>query len=182
MFQKFSLVAATVVTLVSLNSSAQYMGLEVGVRQQSVSAEAAGVGTNTEMALQFGLAGAFPISEALLFRTGFLYTQRPITVKGTPDIKYTFNYLDIPLTLMWKFNEFGGVYGGVNLAMVASADCSNCGAASVDKKSLMPLVIGGTFKFAPNLGIDVYYEMANQINDSFKEGRAVGANLLVTFD
>jgi hypothetical protein len=103
-------------------------------------------------------------------------------VKGlVTDTKYTFNYLDIPVTLMWKFNDFGGAYAGVNVAMVASADCDNCG-TTPDKKSAMPFVIGGAFKFAPNFGIDVYYEMLNKFNDSFKDGRAVGANLLITFD
>lgn len=184
MFQKFAIGLSTLVTFLSINSFAQYMGVEVGVRQQSTSAVTAGVSTNTEMAMQFGLVGAFAISEPILFRTGFLYTQRPVTVKGTAsDTKFTFNYFDIPLTLMWKFNEFGGVYGGVNLALIASADCSGLACpASVDKKGAMPLVIGGTFKFAPNFGVDVYYEALNNVNDSFKDGRAVGANLLITFD
>ncbi|MBC7372132.1 MAG: outer membrane beta-barrel protein [Bdellovibrionaceae bacterium] len=184
MFQKIALVLTTVMTLISINSSAQYMGLEVGVRQQSASSETAGVSTNTEMAMQFGLVGAFLITEPILFRTGFLYTQRPITVKGAAsDTKYTFNYFDIPLTLLWKFNEFGGVYGGVNLSLIASGDCSGVACpTSVDKKGAMPLVIGGTFKFAPNFGIDVYYEALAKVNDSFKDGRAVGANLLITFD
>ena len=184
MFQKLALAITTVLTFVSIQSFAQYMGVEVGVRQQSATAENANVSTNTEMAMQFGLVGAFAISEPILFRTGFLYTQRPITAKlNTLESKYTFNYFDIPLTLMWKFNEFGGVYGGVNLALIASADCSGVGCpASVDKKGAMPLVIGGTFKFAPNFGIDVYYEALSKFNDNFKDGRAVGANLLITFD
>jgi hypothetical protein len=44
------------------------------------------------------------------------------------------------------------------------------------------LVVGGSFKFAPNVGVDVYFEAMDKINDDFKEGRAVGANLLITFD
>ena len=175
----FNLLALTVI---SYRAQAQFMGFEAGVRQQSATAETVGVSTNTEMAFQFGLIGAFPLQDKFLFRSGFLYTQRPITVKGTPDQKYSFNYFDIPLTFLWKFNDNGGVYGGFNLALVASADCSSCGNTSVDKKSAMPLVIGGTFKFAPDFGIDVYYEMMNKVNDDFKEARAVGANLLITID
>jgi len=182
MFQKLAVLTTAVVALISMNASAQYMGLEVGVRQQSSEAVAAGVSTSTEMAYQFGLIGAFPMSEALLFRSGFFYTQRPVTTKvGVVKNKYSFNYFDIPLTVMWKLNEFGGVYGGVNLALAASADCDNC-ATSPEKKGAMPLVIGGTFKFAPSFGVDVYYEAIGKIGEDFEKGSAVGANLLVTFD
>lgn len=182
MLRRIAFFSLVLVTFISFKSQAQFMGFEAGIRQQSATAETAGVSTNTEMAYQFGLVGAFPLQDKFLFRSGFLYTQRPITVKGSPDQKYSFNYFDIPLTFLWKFNEFGGVYGGFNLSLVASADCSSCGNTSVDKKSAMPLVIGGTFKFAPDFGIDVYYEMLSKVNDSFKEARTVGANLLITFD
>jgi hypothetical protein len=182
LFHKLALVTASVITLVSLTSQAQFMGVEVGVRQQSASSEVAGQSINSEMGLQFGLTGALSITEVLLFRSGFLYTQSPFTIKGSPEQKYTFNYLEIPLTLMWKFSELGGVYGGVNLALPVSADCTNCGNTSVDKKTQTPWVIGGSFKFAPNFGVDVYYEMLSKVNDSFKDASAVGANLLITFD
>jgi hypothetical protein len=182
MFQKLAMITTALVTLISFQASAQFMGVELGVRQQSASSSVAGVSTSTEMAYQFGLVGAFPMTEILLFRSGFLYTQRPITAKvGTATTKYSINYFDIPLTVLWKLNDFGGVYGGVNLALAASADCDNC-SGSVEKKGAMPLVIGGSFKFAPNFGVDVYFEALEKFNDAFKEGRAVGANLLITFD
>ncbi|HEY8270375.1 MAG TPA: outer membrane beta-barrel protein [Pseudobdellovibrionaceae bacterium] len=182
MFQKLATITIAFVTLISFHASAQFMGVELGVRQQSASPVATGISTNTEMAYQFGLVGAFPMVDNFLFRSGFLYTQRPVTAKiGTATTKYTFNYFDIPLTVLWKLNDFGGVYGGVNLSLVASADCDNCG-TTVDKKGAMPLVVGGSFKFAPNVGVDVYFEAMDKINDDFKEGRAVGANLLITFD
>ncbi|MGZ3744622.1 MAG: outer membrane beta-barrel protein [Pseudobdellovibrionaceae bacterium] len=182
MFQKLASVTIAFVTLISFHASAQFLGLELGIRQQSATASTVGITTNTEMAYQFGLVAAFPMVNTLSFRSGFLYTQRPITAKiGTTTTKYTFNYFDIPLTVLWKLNDFGGVYGGVNLALAASADCDNCG-VTVDKKGAMPLVIGGTFKFAPDVGLDVYFEAMNKFNDDFKDGRAVGANLLITFD
>jgi len=181
-YQKSALMMITLMTLASLNAGAEFMGVELGVRQQSATAETTGISTSAEMAYQFGLVGAFPISENLAFRSGFLYTQRPVTTKsGTTTTKYSFNYFDIPVTLLWKLNDFGGVYGGVNVALAASADCDNCN-ASVEKKGALPLVIGGSFKFAPSLGVDVYYEAMNKIGESFKQGSAVGANLLITFD
>lgn len=182
MFQKLALLTTAVLAIISIDASAQYMGLEVGVRQQSASAVAAGVSTSTEMAYQFGLVGAFPMTETFLFRSGFLYTQRPVTAKvGTTTSKYNYNYFDIPLTVLWKLNDFGGVYGGLNLALAASADCDNCATSPV-KKGAAPVVIGGTFKFAPSFGVDVYYEAIGKIGEDFEKGSAVGANLLITFD
>lgn len=182
MFQKLALVTTALVAFISLNASAQYMGVEVGVRQQSADSKTAGTSTSTEMAYQFGLVGAFPMTETFLFRSGFLYSQRPVTAKvGAVKNKYTYNYFDIPVTVLWKMNDFGGVYGGVNVALAASADCDNC-TTSPEKKGAMPLVIGGTFKFAPNFGVDVYYEAIGKIGEEFEKGSAVGANLLITFD
>lgn len=181
-FQKTAALLAPAILFFSFQASAQFMGVEAGVRQQSADSNTAGVSTNTEMAYQFGLVGAFPMTDSLLFRSGFLYTQRPVTVKvGTVNQKYTYNYVDIPLTILWKMNDFGGVYGGVNVAMAASADCDSC-ATKPNKGGAMPLVIGGTFKFAPSFGVDVYYEAMSKVGDEFKEARAVGANLLITFD
>lgn len=182
MFQKLAVLTTAFVALISLNASAQYMGVELGVRQQSADAVAAGVSTSTEMAYQFGLVGTFPMTETFMFRSGFFYTQRPVTAKvGTAKAKYTYNYFDIPLTFLYKLNDFGGVYGGVNVALAASADCDTC-TTSPDKKGAMPLVIGGTFKFAPSFGVDVYYEAIGKIGEDFEKGSAVGANLLITFD
>jgi hypothetical protein len=65
---------------------------------------------------------------------------------------------------------------------VASADCSGFCAGGTDKTGATPLVIGGTFKFAPNFGIDVYYENLDNSDHYYNPQRAVGANLLITFD
>ena len=87
MLRKFAVLNLLALAVISFRAQAQFMGVEAGVRQQSATAEAVGVSTNTEMAFQFGLIGAFPLQDKFFFRSGFLYTQRPITVKGTPDQK-----------------------------------------------------------------------------------------------
>lgn len=179
---KISCFLTSVVLLFSLNANAQFFGVEAGIRQQSAESNTTGVSTSSEMGYQFGLVGAFSMTETFLFRSGFLYTQRPVSEKvGLTTAKATYNYLDIPLTVLWKVNDFGGVYAGVNVAMTVSADCTGCSTAPT-KKEMMPLVIGGSFKFAPNFGVDVYYEAGEKLGGEFKQARAVGANLLITFD
>jgi len=180
---KTALILSSTLAFVSLSASAvDLTGIEAGIRQQSASSETVGMTTSTEMAYQFGIVGVFPMSERIGFRSGFFYTQRPVTTKfGATTTKYTFNYFDIPATIIMNVNDYGGVYAGVNVGLAASADCDNCG-VSVDKKGVTPFVIGGMFKFGPGFGVDVYYEMTGKQNDSFKDASAVGANLLITFD
>lgn len=185
MLQKIGLSLASLLVFFSLQSQAQYLGLELGIRQQSASSPDGTV--SSSMGYQFGGTGAVAIAEKVLFRSGFLYTQRPVTVAtGGVNYDYHFNYLDVPLTLMWKFTDYGGIYAGVNLGLIVSADCDNCQTGAYPppptKSTITPFVIGGSFKFAPDFGVDVYYESVSKIIDRITSGTAVGANLLITFD
>lgn len=154
-------------------------GLEVGIRQQSGDVNTPNT-AKSKMGLQFGATAHFPIAGALHLRTGMLYTQRPlISQSGTVETDINMNYLDIPLALMYKFEEYAGVFAGVSLAM--NLDKS---AGITDVKSpLIPILLGFSFKFAPNLGGTLYYESASgEAASGLKDYRAVGANLMITFD
>ncbi|MEK2689670.1 outer membrane beta-barrel protein [Bdellovibrio sp. GT3] len=164
-------------------------GLEVGVRSQSGDTDASGVSTDSQTAMQFGMFGILPISGPWNVRTGLLYTQRPLVLKsGGSDGKVEMNYVDIPLNIMYKFEDYAGVYLGVNLAINMDKKCSlnNCNVTDVTSP-LIPLTVGASFKFAPNFGLNVYFESASGKaamagGAELKNYRAVGANLLVTFD
>ncbi|WP_413559510.1 outer membrane beta-barrel protein [Bdellovibrio sp. HCB209] len=164
-------------------------GLEVGVRSQSGDTDAVGGSTDSQTAMQFGIFGIMPISGPWNLRTGLLYTQRPLIEKvGGVENKIDMNYVDIPVNIMYKFEEYAGVYLGVNLAMNMDKKCgaANCTIGDV-ASPLIPLTVGASFKFAPNLGLNVYFESAGgkvavTNNHDLKNYRAVGANLLVTFD
>lgn len=155
-------------------------GLEVGIRQQSGDVD--GGSTESQMGMQFGATAHFPISGPWHLRTGMLYTQRPLTVKGTPDNKITMNYLDVPVAIMYKFEEYAGVFAGVSLGLNLDKD-SDVGTVNDVKSPLIPLLLGVSFKFAPNLGATLYYENASgEAAEGLKNYRAVGANLMITFD
>lgn len=158
-------------------------GLEVGIRQQSGDAEAAGADGKAEMGYQFGVTGHFPISGPWHLRSGMLYTQRPLTVEsGGTDNKVTMTYLDVPVALMYKFEEYAGVFAGVSLGLHLNSD-ADTGSVQDEKSPLVPLILGASFKFAPQLGVAVYYESASgDVADGLKNYRAVGANLMITFD
>ena len=163
-------------------------GLEFGVRSQSGDVDG-GASTDSKTAAQFGVFGIMPISGAWNLRTGLLYTQRPLTVKiSGSDYNVDLSYVDIPLNVMYKFEDYAGVYLGVNLAINMDKKCSaqNCMISDV-ASPLIPLTVGAAFKFTPNLGLNVYFETASGKVASISafdltNYRAIGANLLLTFD
>lgn len=178
------LVITFLVTLGLISSTAMAeidYGLEVGTRQQSGDAES-GVATKSRMGMQFGVTGHMPISGAIHLRTGMLYTERSIILQSTPENKVAMNYLDVPLALMFKFEEYAGVYLGISLALNLDKS-AEVGTVTDVKSPLTPLLFGASFKFAPNYGLALYYESSSgEVAKGLKDYRAVGANLMITFD
>lgn len=179
--KKLTLALVSVVGMMASPALADIdFGLEVGIRQQS--GDVPNGSTDSQMGLQFGGFAHIPISEPLHLRTGMLYTQRNIVVKGATDNKVTMNYLDIPVALMYKFEEYAGVYAGVSLAMNLDKKADS-GPVNDVKSPLIPFILGATFKFAENLGAGIYYETSSgEAADGLENYRAVGANLMITFD
>ena len=180
--KKFVLIALSVLGLSSVSLADTDYGLEVGIRQQSGDYDVAS--TDSQNGIQFGGFAHFQLVEKLHFRTGMLYTQRPLLVKtGGGDTKIMMTYLDVPVALMYKFEEGAGIYGGISLAMKLNATADQGGDPTGVKSPLTPLIFGAFFKFHPNFGVNIYYESASdKVADNLKNFRAVGANLMITFD
>lgn len=158
-------------------------GVEVGFRQQNGSVNTTGADEKAKTGFQLGVSGAFPISDSLSFRTGMFYVEKSIKVETattSDDLKFT--YFQVPATLMFKFMENAGGYVGVNIDVNLSDDCgsSNC----KDVKSLTtPLVLGTAFKFAPQLGANVFFESGSgEVAKGVKDFKAVGVNLIIAFE
>lgn len=176
---------ALVVFMTSQAFAAGEFGIEAGIRNQSGSTDVTGWSTQSKMGFQLGGVGAFEISGPLYFRTGLLYTQRPLGVSnGVSDGNIKLNYVDFPLNLMYKFEDYAGVFGGVNLAVNMDNSCDGiCSKVNDVKSMIVPIVVGATFKFAPQLGATIYFEAGSgEVAAGLKDYRAVGANLKVTFD
>lgn len=177
--------AFILVFTVSHSASALDVGLEFGVRSQSADVDTPAT-SKSQMGMQFGATTIVPIVNNLNLRTGMLYTQRPITkeVSGS-EYKYTLNYVDIPVQLLLKLEEYAGIYFGVAVAMNMDKNCSGVAGCTVTgvKTPLIPLTFGATFKFAPQLGGSLQFETASgDAADGLKNFRAVGANLIVFFE
>ncbi|MFZ4403056.1 MAG: outer membrane beta-barrel protein [Pseudobdellovibrionaceae bacterium] len=160
-------------------------GLEVGIRQQSASSPTSGVNVKSKMGYQFGGVAHFEIQGPVYFRTGLLYTQRPITFEipaTNVTQQYSLNSVDVPLTALYKFQDYAGAFAGLVLSMNLDSTCSpGCSVTNV-KSPVTPFIFGANFKFAPELAATLYFETGGKLADGIEDNRAVGANLMVTFD
>jgi hypothetical protein len=180
--------------LMGMTAQAQEFVLSAGFRSTSASTDLVTTGTTYSVTgkngFQIGGVGFIPLSNQFNFRTGFLFTQRFMEVTATStsttktDVELT--YIDIPLTAMYKFNDYGGFFGGIVLGLNQAKECkttsatTNCaGAAS----SVIPLTMGLSFKFAPNFGGELAYEMVSgKLADIVSDAKSIGVNLLIYFE
>lgn len=157
------------------------MAFEVGFRHQN--GDVTGADTNAKLGYQLGLSVAFPMADQWSIRSGLFYTEKNIEVEsGTTKQDFKFSYVEIPATVMMKFSESAGAYAGLNLSMNLDDDCGTVTCSSVESFTT-PIVIGAAFKFAPQLGADIYFEtISGDVAQNIKAFKAIGANLMITFD
>lgn len=179
----FSTVTAFANTEGKPNFSYSMAGLEVGFKWSS--ADVTGSTSNKQViGYQIGGTATFDLAPGFAIKSGLLYNQRPFesefgAVKTTGKV----TYFDVPLLAMFKFEDYAGVYLGTALSTKLSDETSAAGGLQKVKGMVTPLIVGGQFKFAPNMGVNIYFEsVSGEIATGVENARAVGANLLVTFD
>lgn len=170
----------------TLQTHALGFGIEGGFRQQSGDT-AVGYSTSSQVGYQLGAVGFFDFSEKLALRSGLLYTQRPLTVKNDTSLEsanITMTYFDVPVGLMLKFEDYMGVYLGtaVSVNLDKSSDKKSVMDVVDAKSMVMPLQLGATFKFMPEMGLNLYFEQFGDVAKDLKSYRAVGVNLLFTME
>ncbi|MBS1971996.1 MAG: outer membrane beta-barrel protein [Bdellovibrionales bacterium] len=164
-------------------------GIELGPRQQSGDIAAWNFSANPQIGFQGGLFAHIPLEAGPThFRTGILYTQRPLESESNVTgarIKYNLDYLDIPLHFLIKAHEKFGFYFGFNAAINIAKSCSGdpaCKVSDVDTP-YFPMVFGAAVKFNPKWGLDFYLEGANgSVAWGLGNYKAVGLNLMFSLD
>ena len=165
------------------NISYSMAGLEAGFKWSSMDADGSG-STKQSLGYQIGASGTFDFATSFAIKSGLFYNERPFKISNgfLSDTTGKITYFDIPVLLMFKFEDYAGVYLGPSISIKMSDEISSGSLTNV-KDTVIPITIGGQFKFAPNLGVNVFFEaVSGQLADGLKNSRAVGANLLVTFD
>lgn len=167
-------------------------GIELGVRSQSADTGAVGFTADSKTDFQLGGIGHFPISGSFNIRSGLLYTSRNVdltykTAGITSTGTLTLTYFDIPVQALYKFEDYGSVFAGPVISFILDKKCelsnSNTCTVTAAKSLLLPLQLGATFKFMPQMGATIYFEtIPGDVADNFSNYRAIGANFLFTFD
>ncbi|WP_413581033.1 outer membrane beta-barrel protein [Bdellovibrio sp. HCB288] len=163
-------------------------GLELGVRQQNGDAYGP-VSTESRTGFQGGAFVHLPLEGNVAhFRTGLLYTQRPLQTRsdstGT-EIDWNLDYLDIPIAVLFKPHEKFGVYFGFIASINISSSCSgspDCRVDSIDTPAF-PMVFGATFKFNPTWGLHFYLDANNSnVARGLADYKSVGLNAMISLD
>jgi hypothetical protein len=178
----------SVVVIFLMGSSAfayNDFGVVLGYRSNSADAVNSTDSVSSEGSWAAGVEGFFDVAPQFAIRTGFLYETRKysFTPSGGTSGDMTLSYIDIPITAEYKFADYAGVFAGPVLGLLASKDKSGSWTSN-PSSSTLGLQLGVTFKFAPQLGGEVFYEMipSKFAPDYLENAKTVGVNLLVTFE
>ena len=179
-------------TTLSFSAQAADFGIEAGVRSQSGDTPASsGLTTVSRTNFELGGVGQFPLSGAFQIRSGLKYSQRSLDLKvvsSSSTGSLTLTYFDIPVQGLYKFEDYGAVFAGPVVSFILDKKCDLGNGATCDlskaKSLLIPLQIGATFKFMPQMGATIFYETipGDVVTDIYTNSRAIGANFLFTFD
>lgn len=162
-------------------------GLEAGFRSQTADG-VKGSSNEAKTNYQLGAVGQFEFSGPWRLRSGLLYTVRSVEFSANQvNTTATLTYFDVPVQVMYKFEDYGGVFFGPIMSLNLEKKCeitgvTNCALDDV-QTPIVPLQLGGTFKFMPQFGATLYYEtISGSVAKNIDNSRAVGINLLFTFD
>lgn len=163
-------------------------GLEFGARQQSGEVLGVNFSANSMWGFQGGLFTHIPLSQVTHFRTGLLYTQRPLESHNNitgENIEYNLDYLDVPLQFLFKTQENIGLYFGMSAGINIGKSCSgnpNCNVLDVDTP-YFPFVFGGMYKLNPRWGLHFYLEgSSGEVAQGLGDYKAVGFNVMASLD
>ncbi len=190
MFKKLFTAATVVFSMVSVaHAEVAYSmpALEFGFKLNTM--DAVGATSNKQsQAFQGGGSIVFDFGDSGFgLKTGLMYSERTFkneTGLVTQEGKLT--YFDVPLHVMFKFEDYAGIFFGPSFSTKLGDECkTSIGTCSLTgvKSSIMPLTFGAQFKMAANFGLSLFFEtFSGDVADNLGASRGVGANLLFVFD
>lgn len=181
-----------VIMLVSILANAQQAkssvsysmpSIEVGFKSNSADISGA-VSTKQENGFQLGASAVFDFASNFGLKTGMFYTERPFSAELPASViaKGKISYFEVPALVMFKFEDYAGVYVGPSIA-IKMGDEKTPGSLTGVNSMVMPISFGAQFKFLPNIGINMFFEtISGDLATGISNSRAVGANLLISLD
>lgn len=170
------------------SSMALGFGLEAGFRQQSGDVTGSN-SVSSQNGMQLGVSGVFQ-GQTFGLRSGMFYVERPLnyieSTLGT-EVKTKHTYFDIPIQVMFMLEEYAGIYAGPSISVLLNQKVETSSALvtynGTKNSTVMPFTVGAHFKFAPQYGLNLFFETINgEVSTSYKNYRAVGANFIFAMD
>lgn len=162
-------------------------GIEGGFKWNS--ADVTGATSNKQViGFQIGGSAVFDLAENFGIKTGLFYSERPFKYEAAGGASGTgkITYFDVPVLAMFKFADHAGVYAGPSFGIKLGDELTTTpsgGTLTDIKGTIMPLIFGAQFKMTPALGLNLFFEtVSGDLAQGLKNSRAVGANVLFTFD
>ena len=182
---KFCLKVTACVLVFSTSAMAQDLGVVLGFRSDQADSETAGTDITGKSNIQGGMVAKFELSGPIQLRTGAIYVQRAYATKSFLAVEQETkaSYLEIPFGVLYKFSDYGGVFAGPAIGLNIAKDCPGGCSGSGINTAPVSLQFGGSFKVAPQIGFEFYYEtLTGKFATGVTNARAIAANLMITFD
>lgn len=167
----------------SLGMSYSMPAVEVGFKWNTANITSA-TSAKQEVGFQLGFSTVFNMMESFGLRTGLFYSERPFKsefINGS-SVKGKITYFEVPAHLMFKFEDYAGVYFGPTAAVKLGDEYTPGNLVNINSL-IVPITFGAQFKLTPDFGANVFFEtVPGDLADDVSSSRAVGMNLLITFD
>jgi outer membrane receptor for monomeric catechols len=162
----------------------QDLGITFGIRSDSADTDRPATSVTALNSVSLGAVMKSEMTEKLALRVAMQYTPRQYQLQSSGvSENYKFTYFELPVGILFKLSDAGGVFVGPSFGFGLDKSCGQSGVCQGVSNSVTSVQFGASFKYAPQLGIEIFYEKGvSQISPQIQQQRAVGVNLLVTFD
>lgn len=155
--------------------------VEAGFKWNSMDLDNA---TSTKQVAGFQLGGSIVINflSFLGLRTGLFYNERPFKADfSTSSASGKITYADIPVQLMFKLQDYAGIYIGPSISNKIGDESSGVNLIGI-KSIAVPITFGAQFKFAENFGLNIFFESVGTLANNVSASRGIGANFILAFE
>lgn len=155
-----------------------------GPRFDNADSKLTGTTVEARLSFQAGVLGFLEMGGPNFIRSGFQFGTRAYGIKqgsiGIGDARFT-NF-DLPIGYLYRFSDYGGAFLGPVISFNFSKDCPGTGCAGVNSMPI-GLQVGASFKIAPQIGAEVYFEtMTSKIADGIENPKAFVGQFYFSFD
>lgn len=179
-----SLAALALALMIASEGRANEFAITAGPRFDNADTETAGNTIEARLSYQAGVLGFIELGGPHFLRSGFEFATRAYGLKtaGISIGDARFTNFDVPLTYLYRFSDYGGAFAGPVVSFNFSKDCPG-GPCTGANSTPLGLQIGASFKIAPQIGAEIYYEtLTSKLATGIESPKAFVAQFYFSFE